>query len=179
MYADNTLTPKEVSRLCALGTLARGAMPYGELASTIRHFMDRVQGPSLDVMGTSLEFLKYEGLVQAAAPDQGEDTRLTITDSGRAELELLLTTNIRPGATDINKLIVALKFRFLHLLDGTARQAQVDALIDATEVELARLADLRGHHTGDGGYLLMRLAPEIDTLEARVNWLGTLDSKLN
>jgi len=65
MFADNTLTPKEAIRLCALGTLALAEQPlrYSELASAIRHFTSRITGPSLDIMGTSIELLKFEGLV--------------------------------------------------------------------------------------------------------------------
>ena len=59
MYADNTLTPKEAARLCALGTLADGPLTYEELARSVRHFLDRLQGPILDVMGSSIELLKY------------------------------------------------------------------------------------------------------------------------
>jgi len=85
MYADNTLTPKESARLCALGTLADGARTYGELAGSVRHFLDRVQGPILDVMGSSIELLKYEGLVVSQS-GEGEQAVLAISDAGRAEL---------------------------------------------------------------------------------------------
>ncbi len=109
MYADNTLTPKEAVRLCALGTLALRPMCYSALADAIRHFVSRVLGPSLDVMGTSLELLKYEGLIEAAdGADNNNGTELAITEAGRAELRALLTANIRLGATELNKLIVAL-----------------------------------------------------------------------
>ncbi len=64
MYADNTLTPKEAIRLCALGTLAGGPLRYRHWpipsASSWPH-----AGPSLDLMGTSVELLKYEGLIEA------------------------------------------------------------------------------------------------------------------
>ena len=68
MYADNTLTPKEAIRLCALGTLAAGPIRYADLATSIRHFISRITGPSLDLMAESIELLRYEGLV-----DQGRD----------------------------------------------------------------------------------------------------------
>ncbi|HIE19586.1 MAG TPA: hypothetical protein EYP72_00955, partial [Rhodospirillales bacterium] len=35
MYADNTLTPKEAVRLCALGTLASGPVRYSALVNAI------------------------------------------------------------------------------------------------------------------------------------------------
>ena len=84
MYTDNTLTPKEASRLCSLGTLAGGARTYSELAGSVRHFLDRVQGPTLDVMGSSIELLKYEGLVVIQS-GEGEQAVLAISDAGRAE----------------------------------------------------------------------------------------------
>jgi len=170
VYADNTLTPKEAARLCALGTLASADMSYGELASAIRHFMDRVQGPSLDVLGSSLELLKYEGLVETR-DGIGDGAVLAITETGRQELETLLTADVRPGATDLNKLIVALKFRFMHLLSAGQQHEQADILMETAETELLRLTDLRGHHAGDVGHLCDWLDHEIAELNARIHWL--------
>lgn len=165
MYADNTLTPKEAVRLCALGTLASGSMAYPALADAIRHFVDRVLGPSLEVMGASVELLKYEGLIEST----GE--RLAITGAGREELRQLLSANVRSAATDLNKLVFALKFRFLHLLGEDDRRAQADILIEAAENELARLDDLRQHHAGDEGFLIPWLDHDIHLLESRISWL--------
>jgi DNA-binding PadR family transcriptional regulator len=165
MYADNTLTPKEAVRLCALGTLASGPMAYPALADAIRHFVDRVLGPSLEVMGASVELLKYEGLIEST----GE--RLAITGAGREELRQLLTANVRSAATDLNKLVFALKFRFLHLLGEDDRRAQADILVEAAENELARLDDLRQHHAGDEGFLIPWLDHDIQLLESRLSWL--------
>ena len=179
MFADNTLTPKETVRLCALGTLALGATHYGELANSIRHFISRITGPSLDVMGVSIELLKYEGLVEVADKAAVEDeTQLIITDSGRVELKALLTANVRPAATEISKLVVALKFRFLHLLDGTERSIQADLLIEMTENELARLDDLQEHHAKDAGYLVGWLDHDISLLETRLGWLEDFKQSL-
>ena len=71
MYSDSTLTPREAIRLCALGTLAgrsqatSSPMTYDELASAVRHFVSRITGPSLDLMGESIELLRFEGLAEA------------------------------------------------------------------------------------------------------------------
>ena len=165
MYADNTLTPKEAVRLCALGTLASGPITYSELADAIRHFVDRILGPSLDVMGASVELLKYEGLIEDL------DERLAITGAGREELRQLLTADVRSAAADLNKLVFALKFRFLHLLEINDRRAQADILVEATDNELARLEDLRQHHTGDEGFLNPWLDHAIHLLQSRLSWL--------
>ena len=130
MFTDNTLTPREAIRLCALGTLAAEPMRYSALANAIRHFVSRILGPSLDLMGTSVELLRLEGLVRATeSAGMEDDARLEITDTGRRELKTLLTANIRAASTDLNKLIVALKFRFLHHLDESDRRAQLDLLV--------------------------------------------------
>lgn len=180
MFADNTLTPKEAIRLCALGTLAQGGrMRYGALAHAIRHFAQRVLGPSLELMGTSIELLRLEGLV-AAVDGQGmeDDATLELTEAGRRELRTLLTANIRAATTDLNKLIVALKFRFLHLLAEAERIAQVDLLTEASERELARLEDLRRHHADDPGYLAAWLDHDIRALEQRLEWLRAFQDRL-
>ena len=180
MFADNTLTPKETVRLCALGTLALGATSYGTLANSIRHFISRITGPSLDVMGVSIELLKYEGLVEVADKSViADDAELIITESGRLELKALLTANVRPAATEISKLVVALKFRFLHLLDGAERSIQAELLIEMTENELARLDDLHQHHAKDEGYLVGWLNHDISLLETRLGWLEDFKKTLS
>jgi len=179
MFADNTLTPKEAVRLCALGTLAVGPLRYGELANSIRHFISRITGPSLDVMGQSIELLKYEGLVEAQnGVGMEDDALLAISEAGRAELKTLLSANIRSAATEINKLVVALKFRFLHLLDDAEKEAQAELLIETTESELARLEDLRQHHASDEGYLGQWLDHDIELLETRLSWLEDFKTRM-
>ncbi len=170
MYADNTLTPKEATRLCALGVLSGGALSYAELVQSVRHFVSHVMGPSLDVLGTSVELLKYEGLVRSVE-GSGDKARLEITDKGRAELIELLSANLRASENDLNKLIVALKFRHLDLLDRDARVQQIDMLAHAVDAEMARLEDLRTHHAADGGHLIEWLDREIEDLARRRDWL--------
>ena len=62
MYQDNSLLPREAVRLAALGTLAETPMTYAALAADVRNFASRVAGPSLELMGTSIEMLRYEGV---------------------------------------------------------------------------------------------------------------------
>lgn len=179
MYADNTLTPKEAVRLCALGTLTKGPMRYGALATAIRHFSSHITGPSLDVMGTSLELLKYEGLVSAVeGVGMEDDALLAITDKGEAELRALLTANVKTQASEMTKLIVALKFRFLHLLDIEEQRAQADILIEAQDIELARLDNLRAHHSEDSGYLVEWLDHDIRDMETHLQWLKEFRARL-
>jgi hypothetical protein len=171
MYTDNTLTPKEAVRLCALGTLSSSSMPYGALANSIRHFVSHVIGPSLDVMGQSIELLRYEGLADFIREDGDDDEQLVITSAGRDALKDLLTARIRMGATELNKLIIALKFRFLHTLDLADQQTQIQALSEFAENELVRLSELRRIHAGDEGHIVNWLDHEIEQAEKRVQWL--------
>ncbi len=93
-------------------------MRYADLAGAIRHFTSRIVGPSLDLMGTSLELLRYDGLIEALDGTGMEDNAvLTVTSAGKKEFETLMRSNIRaPSSDDLNKLIITLKLRFLHLL---------------------------------------------------------------
>ena len=179
MYADNTLTPKEAVRLCALGTLASGPLRYSALASEIRHFISHITGPSLEVMGTSLELLKYEGLVMAVdGKGMEDDATLSITEDGKRELRTLLTANVRAQASDMNKLIVALKFRFLHLLGKQDQRTQTEILIEAQETELARLEELHQRHAGDDGYLVEWLDHDILDRLSHLAWLRDFRERL-
>ncbi len=177
MYADHTLTPKEAIRLCALGTLALGPTTYMGLAHAIRHFVSRVIGPTPEIMGHSIELLKYEGLVEAIA-GEGDTAVLRITAAGEAEMRALLTAKLRPSNTELNRLIVALKFRFLHLLAADEQRAEADQLIEAGEQEVLRLIDLRQHHADDDGCLVLWLDQEIATLEHRLAWLAAFRDRL-
>lgn len=174
MFADNTLTPKEAIRLCALGTLATADDPlrYSELANAIRHFTSRITGPSLDILGTSIELLKFEGLV---APIDGigmeDDAQLSLTDKGLQELKALMTSRIRSAGGEVNTLITTLKLRFLHLLDKPNQLEQADLLIENCETELARLDDLHNHHKNDHGHIGVWLKHEVALLEAHLEWL--------
>jgi len=170
LYADNTLTPKEATRLCALGMLAHEPMPYDALASGVRYFVTHVMGPSLDVLGTSIELLKHEGLV-APVSGEGDKAMLEITGDGRRELKTLLMANIKTAENDLNKLIIALKFRFMDILDADERRAQFDLLAHAVDNELARLEELRNDQVDDGGPLIAWLDRELVELEGRHAWL--------
>lgn len=182
MFADNTLTPKEAIRLCALGTLALAQNPlrYSELASAIRHFTSRITGPSLDIMGTSIELLKFEGLVE---PIEGigmeDDATLRLTPKGTDELNTLMTSRIRSAGGEVNKLITTLKLRFLHLLDVDAQCEQADLLIENCETELARLDDLHAHHANDPGFLSDWLGHDIEQLEKHLDWLEAFRERLS
>lgn len=177
VYADHTLTPKEAIRLCALGTLALAPCTYGGLAIAIRHFVSRVIGPTPEIMGHSIELLRYEALIEVVS-GEGDRALLALTAAGRDELKTLLTASLRPSNTELNHLIVALKFRFLHLLDAEDRLQQADLLIDACEDEMARLADLRRHHGDDAGYLTRWLDHDIEALEGRRAWLAGFRDEL-
>lgn len=181
MFADNTLTPKEAVRLCALGTIARDPMRYAALAGSVRHFLSRVAGPQLDLMGASIELLRYEGLVEALDGEGMEDDALLgITAGGRRELKTLLTARLRPS-TDLSKLIIALKMRFLDLLEPSEQRAQADLLIEMVEGELARLLDLRGSfatNDSDPCHLTDWLDHDIQVLELRLEWLEAFHNRL-
>ncbi len=160
MYADRTLTPREAIRLCALGILAGGPQRYDDVVLAVRHFVSRMTGPSLELMGESIELLKYEGLAE------GEP--LTISSRGREVLSELLRANLRAGSGDTNELVIALKLRFLHLLPPDERRAQAELMIEACESELARLEDVR---VDESGYLKDWLTIETERLTARIAFL--------
>jgi hypothetical protein len=107
-----------------------------------------------------------------------DDATLAITEDGMTELRALLRANMRSASSDLNKLVVALKFRFLHFLDAEEQSDQADILVEVCENELARLDDLRQHHAGDGGFLIEWLDHDIGELEARLAWLDNFRERL-
>ena len=179
MYRDNTLIPTEAIRLAALGTLMERDVRYSDLASEIRYFVGRIIGPSLDLLGTSLELLTYEGLIEVVGGEEGEasttDGLLRITDQGRDLFADLMTSQVRAPVNDVSRLVVALKMRFLHLLDDDAHDEQSDMLVEMCETELARLEDLKGRY--QSGDLSKWLTLEIDQIKSRLDWFRSLSTR--
>ncbi len=183
MYRDNTLIPTEAVRLAALGCLAEGDRIYSELAAELRYFIAHLIGPSLDLLGTSIDLMCYEGL--AAPVDSPEDvwvgpnsidetTVLRITDEGRDAFKILMASNVRAPVNDVTRLIVALKLRFMPLLSDDERADQLDALAEMCEQELVRLRDLQGAY---GDSLLGRwLNDEVEALVARHAMFSSLQN---
>lgn len=175
MYRDNSLMPSEAIRLLALGILTEGERSYGDLASAVRHFTERLVGPSLDLIAQPLELLKVEGLIEAVdGRGLADNAHLRITQSGEEALQTLLRANLRPQVNDLNKLIIALKVRFLHLLPENEQRNQAEMMVEIFERDLARLLDLRQHHSGDAGTLTAWLDMEVAQTRTRLAWFEAM-----
>jgi DNA-binding PadR family transcriptional regulator len=177
MYSDRTLLPKECLRLCALGTLALSDKPisYADLANSVRHFMSHIMGPSLDMMGSSLQLLKLEGLVKEDTENGAfSDAQLSLTQSGHDKFIELMQGNLRDTSGELSRLIMALKMRFLHLLDDDIRIEQVEILQDVCELDLERVLALREEHADEAATFTGWLEMEVKRLEQKRDWLSSL-----
>ncbi|HEY5210477.1 MAG TPA: hypothetical protein VIJ42_13640 [Stellaceae bacterium] len=146
MFKDQSLLPAEAVRLAALGLLADGPRRYGDLAMEIRHFIGLAVGPSLDLMGSSIELLRYEGLAEAQDGAGAHDNAmLALTPAGEAALAILLQAPLRTPGTDAGRLALLLKLRFFHHLAAPEQAAQRRQIAEALAAELLRLEDLRLH----------------------------------
>ena len=178
MYKDRSLIPAEAVRLAALGLLFEQARPYDALASEVRQFVGRVVGPSLDLLGPPLELLRIEGLVGPDSTEatvdrgggRGNEPALLLTDRGRDELVRLLGANLRGPLGEFNKLVIALKLRFLEALPPEERAGQLDLMAEACERELARLRDLRKRSEGLTDLFVAWLYHDIAQIGARAAW---------
>lgn len=181
MFRDNSLIPTEALRLAMLGFLAEGPKRYADLAATVRRFASRMAGPSLDLLAPSLELLRFEGLVAPMDGESMEDNpALRLTDDGRTALLGLLSANMKPLANDLNKLVVALKLRFLNLLDREDQLVQLEMLEDLYRNERARLIDLKANEEAAimDGLLPAWLDQEIVQAEARIAWCQEMQARL-
>jgi DNA-binding PadR family transcriptional regulator len=170
MFRDNSLIPAEAVRLVALGLLAEGARRYGDLAAEIRHFTGRIVGPSLDLMGTSLELLRYEGLIEAV-DGQGmtDNAMLRLTVQGSEALRGLLKARLRSPLSDMNRLGLMLKLRFLHLLPEAERRDQLALMAESLDSERVRLDELR--QRAAPGLFRDWLEHDIALAQSRIDWL--------
>lgn len=181
MFRDNSLMPKEAIRLSALGLLSQGAMRYASVANEVRHFTTRFWGPTLDVMASSIELMRLEGLIDSCREGDEESENnpmLRLTDAGRAELNELLSSTVRAPASDFSKLVLALKLRYMHLLPLAEQRDQAEGLIEMRQIEAARLIDLRATHADEDGHFLRWLDREIDRTRDDISWLEELHASL-
>ena len=179
MYRDNSLIPKEAIRMAALGALVKRDRSYGDVAGEVRQFAARIVGPSLDLLGTSIELLKLEGLIEGVAVNkavakENETEMLRLTQAGKEALKAYLLTSIRPGASDLNRLVIALKLRFIDVLDAEARRDQLEGLKQMYEGELIRLQDLSCHAEWSDGLMPDWLSFELDMISRRIFWCDGL-----
>jgi len=175
VFRDNSLIPAEAIRLAALGLLAEASRHYGDLAAEIRHFTSHVMGPSLDLMGTSLELLRYEGLIEIVPGEGAADNAvLRINERGAAALQALLRAQLRAPTPDFNRLALLLKLRFLHHLPAGEQHAQLALMAESLETERARLRELRLRHEAP---TLLRdwLEHDIALMSERIAWLRQRD----
>ena len=170
MYRDRSLVPAEAVRLLALGALIERDRRYGELATEIRFFTQRIVGPSLDLLGSSLELLRIEGLADAGGSAKSEEaTLLSITESGRHLFQQLMDSQLRAPINDVGRLVLLLKLRFLRHLPNEAREDQLAMLCDVIRTERARAAELAREY--DGGAIGEWLAFDIQLADRRIEWL--------
>jgi len=176
MFRDKSLTPAETMRLAVLGALTDGDTPYADLATEIRRFVERIVGPSLDLLGSSLEVLRIEGFIEPVDGKGMEDNALMrLSKDGHAEFLSLMQAKLRAPMNDTQKLALALKLRYLDHLDHEDKIDQLDLLLDLTQSELARLKDLQVQESkkGTGSIFLSEwVALEITQAESRLAWLN-------
>jgi hypothetical protein len=120
-------------------------------------------------MGTSLELLRHEGLVEAlGGAGMADNALLGITASGRAALQSLLQAHLRAPLGDHNRLSLLVKLRFMHHLPREWQEQQRALIAETLEGELARLEDLRRSHDAAPGPFRDWLDQDIALLRQRL-----------
>jgi hypothetical protein len=172
MNSDHALFPAEALRLAALGMLAESPRGYGDLAAEISDFASHIAGPSLDLLGTSVELLRYEGLIEAVDGGVADPSvLLDLTATGRATLAKLLRASLTAPASQINRLFVALKLRFLPLLPAPEQGRQLGCIAAWYRTEHERVVALRRRQAESAPEFLVWLDHEAAQLGAHIDWL--------
>jgi DNA-binding PadR family transcriptional regulator len=167
--SEAALLPAQAVRLTALGILAEGPRPYTELARQVADFTAHVLGQSLDLMGTSLELMRYEGLIEAkGGTGMVDNAEMELTPSGNRALQTLLKAGLRAPGVEFSHLLLALKLRFLPLLGDEDRREQLALIREWYAGEIVRLDELRARH-GERSPLFRRwIEREIDLARERL-----------
>ena len=173
MNTGNILSSNEAIRLSGLGLLMAGPMPYEDLASKVRFIVSRVVGPSLDLLGSSLEIMRLEGLVAREIGATTPPEQLALTDHGRHAFHKLMEADLKVPLDDVARLVLSLKLMFWEYLDATEKLDQLDILHAVFENEIARLEDLK--KDVQATVLSNWLTLEIAQLRVRKDWLLDLE----
>jgi hypothetical protein len=172
MNRDHALLPAEALRLAALGMLAESPRAYGDLAAEISEFVSHVAGPSLDLLGTSVELLRYEGLIETVGGGIADDSALLdLTVTGRAVLAGLLRASLPTPMNQVNRLFVALKLRFLPLLPEQEQGRQLSLIAGWYRTEHERVLALRRREAESAPAFLVWLDHEAARIRAHIDWL--------
>ena len=157
--------------MAALGALIERARSYGDIANEVRSFISRIVGPSLELMGTSIELLKLEGLIETVNDnDKGDSSLLQLSPTGLQELKEYLRSNLKSGGSELNKLVIALKLRFIDILDDDERRDQLLAIRDMYHNEKRRLEDLKNQTTWLTGFLLESIELDLFLVNKKIEW---------
>ena len=175
MFRDHSLVPAEAIRLAALGLLAEGKQRYAALARDVHELASVVAGPAAELMTMPLELLRYEGLVVATAED---DPELHLRPAGHLALAALLRAGLRAPTSDLARLGLVLKLRFLHHLPPAEQADQIALVIAACERDLARIEQLRVRHGGATALLDEWLRHEVEQANARLALLRARQAAL-
>jgi hypothetical protein len=174
--ADPTLLPSRAMRLAALGALALRDRDYASLVQEIHELALAVVGPTPDGFGSSLELLRYEGLISGG--EEGHGT-VSITAEGRAEFVRLLTIRLRHPSGEYNRLWLALKLRFLPQLPESQQAVELARMCTLFEREIERLSELRRNALTGDGYIGSWIDFEIAESGARLAWCRSLALRLD
>ena len=171
LYRDNSLIPRETIKMAALGALIERARSYDDIANEVRSFISRIVGPSLELMGTSIELLKLEGLIETVNDNDEDDASLLqLSPSGLQELKEYLRSNLKSGGSELNKLVIALKLRFIDILDDDEKRDQLLAIRDMYHNEKRRLEDLKNQTTWLTGFLLESIELDLFVVNKKIEW---------
>jgi Putative AphA-like transcriptional regulator len=174
MFRENVLVPTQAVRLTALGLLAEGPQLYGDLAREVADFTSHILGKSLDLMGTSLELLRYEGLIEAVnGTGMVDNAEMRLTPAGLDALRSLLKAALRGPSIEINRLVLALKLRFLPILDEGDRREQLGLIRDWYAAEISRFEELRNRHGSRSPLFRRWIECEIDLARERLRHIPT------
>jgi putative AphA-like transcriptional regulator len=175
MPSESALLPTQTVRLAALGILAEGAKPYAELAREVVDFIRCILGQSLDLMGTSLELLRYEGLIEAkGGTGMIDNAEMRLTPTGEAALRRLLAAGLNAPGNELNHLVLALKLRFLPILGEDDRCRQLALIGEWYAGEILRLEQLRTRHAGRSPQFRRWIEREIELTRERLGEIADL-----
>ncbi len=95
---------------------------------------------------------------------------MQLSSAGLQELKDYLRSNLKSGGSELNKLVIALKLRFMDILSEDERRDQLTAIRDMYHNEKRRLEDLKTQTTWLTGFLLESIELDLFAVNKRIEW---------
>lgn len=175
----STADAKGATQLAILGVACRAPALGTEIVSLVKHIVGRSWQPTSDFIAVAIEDLRDRELLRTEGEGRAWDTtRYGITEEGRRVLDALLREPLEPSPSGLDPAAVSLKVCFMDLLEPTAQQEQIEAILLLYAREIAHFEEAVARCACDWTYVPGWMSLEVRRLTAERDWFRDITANL-